>query len=123
MSSSFNKTIKQSYTAHKQSNFFVIVSKDSDKGYWEIDYHNQHANFRHFSNQRLPDDVSITDHTDKYNTVEDFVKAGNFSHIKKINDNKVLFSGNVFCDISNCNRPAKVRYSNGVKHCTIHKEF
>ena len=118
-------SLKAAHLTHKQSNFFVTVSKDKDKGYWEVDYVNQTANFRHFSNQRLPSlDITISNHSDEYNTITDFMKDTIFSYTKEIiKDKKIIFSNRSFCDVSNCDKQAKVIQSNGLRHCVIHKGF
>lgn len=118
--------IKADHLIHKQSNFFVTVSNDRDKGYWEVDYVNQTANFRHSSNQRLPSspDIIISDYSDKYNTITDFIKDTIFSYTKEIiKDKKIIFSNRYFCDISNCDKQAKVIQSNKQRYCNIHKGF
>ena len=121
------KEIETAHINQKKSNFFITVLKDNDKGYWEIDYINQTANFRHFSTQQLPkalEDQSIMDYSDRYNTITDFLHDSIFEYIKMIiPDKKYIFSTKMFCDIIDCDKSAKIRESNEHMYCNDHKSF
>jgi len=130
----YKNDIKTINRQHKQSNFFITVKKGSSQGYWEIDYVNQIANFRYFFNQRLPtssstdkNSISISDHSDEYDTIVDFLKDSIFPHTKEIlKDKKIIFSNKIFCDVPTCDKNAKIllSHTNPKKYlCNNHKSF
>ena len=101
----------------------IVVVRNSDFGYWQVNVEKGVANLRKMNINVLPDTYGLLTKTHYYSIMEFLKDELKFRNVKEvIPDRKVIFSHQAICQIPNCKNEAQF-IMDGQKLCSVHSNI